>query len=304
MSTGVVAFFMISREMGGVREATQRVLETHPEVLSREKTVGQLQFLTYALVPLSVGMFPHVFQHWLTARSARAFRLTVIAHPLCILIVWLPCVLLGVWATSALMPDGSLVVPAEHPPNSELAIMVEKLTSPLLTGILGAGILAAIMSSLDSQFFCLGTLFTEDIVMHHFGEDRFSERQIILMARGFIVAVVAITYGISLIEPRQVFTLGVWCFSGFTSLFPIVVAALYWKRVTKAGAIACVVTTVIVGGGLFVRSDFGRHGEELIFGMMPVAPMIACSTLALVIVSLMTRPPGESTMERFFPKAL
>jgi solute:Na+ symporter, SSS family len=57
-------------------------------------------------------MFPHVFQHWLTARSAKTFRLTVVAHPLCIIIVWLPCVLLGVWATSALMPDGSLVVPA------------------------------------------------------------------------------------------------------------------------------------------------------------------------------------------------
>ncbi len=304
MSTGVIAFFVISREMGGVREATQRVLEAHPEVLSREKTVGQLQFLTYAFVPLSVGMFPHVFQHWLTARSARAFRLTVIAHPLCILIVWLPCVLLGVWATSAVMPDGSLVVPAQHPPNSELAIMVERLTSPLLTGILGAGILAAIMSSLDSQFFCLGTMFTEDIVTHHFGENRFSERQIIFMARGFIVAVVAITYGISLVEPRQVFTLGVWCFSGFTSLFPIVVAALYWKRVTKAGAIACLLTTVAVGGALFVRSDFGAHGEELIFGMMPVAPMIACSTLALVLVSLVTRPPSESTIRRFFPSAL
>lgn len=304
MATGVIAFVVISGELGGVRAATQQVLEANPAVLKRSETVGQLQFLTYALVPLSVGMFPHVFQHWLTARSAKAFRLTIIAHPLCILIVWLPCVLLGVWATSVLMPDGSLVVPVEHPPNSELAIMVEKLTSPVLTGILGAGILAAIMSSLDSQFFCLGTIFTEDIVLHHFGRAKFSERQIILMARGFIVAVVACTYALSLIEPRQVFTLGVWCFSGFTSLFPIVVAALYWPRVTRAGAMACVATTVIVGGALFVRSDFGRHGEELIFGMMPVAPMIVCSTAALVVVSLLTRPPGEATLKRFFPSTL
>ena len=41
-------------------------------------------------------------------------------------------------------------------------------------------------------------------------------------------------------KPRGVFTLGVWCFSGFASLFPLVFAAVYWKRATKAGAYACV----------------------------------------------------------------
>ena len=42
------------------------------------------------------------------------------------------------------------------------------------------------------------------------------------------------------------FTLGVWCFSGFASLFPLVFAAIYWRRVTKAGAIASVVVTAVV----------------------------------------------------------
>lgn len=304
MGTGVIAFILISRELGGVGEATRRVLEERPELLRRDATMGRLQFFTYAFVPLSVGMFPHVFQHWLTARSAKAFRLTVIAHPLCILVVWLPCVLIGVWATVATLPDGSLVVPQTHAPNTELATMVSRLTSPVLTGILGAGILAAIMSSLDSQFFCLGTMFTEDIVVHHFGQGRFSERQTILLARGFIVAVVAATYALSLFEPRQVFTLGVWCFSGFSSLLPIVLAGLYWKRVTRAGAFAALLTTAAVWGVLFYRSDFGRHGEDLVLGMMPVAPMLAASTLALVAVSLMTRPPSGETLDRFFPASL
>lgn len=300
MSTGVIAFVTIATKLGGFAEASKRVLESHPEVLVRDKTLSQMQFLTYGLVPLSVGMFPHVFQHWLTARSAKSFRLTVIAHPLCILVVWLPCVLIGIWATSALMPDGTLVVPAEHAPNSELAIMVQRLTDPALTGILGAGILAAIMSSLDSQFLCLGTIFTEDIVVHHFGPGRFTDRQTIFMARGFIVGVVAITYALSLLEPRQVFTLGVWCFSGFTCLFPIVVAGLYWKRATKAGAMACIVATVLVWTILFRRSGYGVRGEELIFGMMPVAPMLACSTAALIVGSLLTSPPSAKTLDRFF----
>jgi hypothetical protein len=68
--------------------------------------------------------------------------------------------------------------------------MVQKLTGPVLTGILGAGILAAIMSSLDSQFLCLGTMFTRDIVLHHFGDRQIQRPPDIFMARGFIVLVV------------------------------------------------------------------------------------------------------------------
>jgi hypothetical protein len=60
-----------------------------------------LHFLSYAFVPLSVAMFPHLFQHWMTARSAKAFRLTVMLHPVFIMIVWAPCIMLGVWASAA-----------------------------------------------------------------------------------------------------------------------------------------------------------------------------------------------------------
>lgn len=303
MGAGVITFIVIADRLGGMEAATRRVLEARPEMLVRDRTMTPLQFMSYGLVPLSVGMFPHVFQHWLTARSARSFRMTIVGHPLCILVVWLPCVLIGVWATSALMPDGSLVVPPEHPPNSELATMVQKLTGPVLTGLLGAGILSAIVGGLDSQFLCLGTMFTEDIVVHHFGRDRFTERQTLLIARGFIILIVAGTYLLSFGEPRAVFRLGVWTFSGFTSLFPLLFAALYWKGVTKAGGAACILTAVVSWSYLFYRSDFGAKGEELIFGMMPVAPMFAASTLALVAVSLVTKPPSPRTLERFFPTA-
>ena len=57
-----------------------------------ELGIPPLMFLSYMLIPLSVGMFPHLFQHWLTAKSAKTFRLTLVAHPLFIMIVWVPCV--------------------------------------------------------------------------------------------------------------------------------------------------------------------------------------------------------------------
>ncbi|MEK9983875.1 MAG: hypothetical protein VW879_03960, partial [Opitutae bacterium] len=76
------------------------------KLLDKERELGipPITFLTYLFIPLSVGMFPHLFQHWLTAKSAKAFRLTVIAHPLCIMIVWVPCVLIGAWASGILPP--------------------------------------------------------------------------------------------------------------------------------------------------------------------------------------------------------
>ncbi|MEC9049083.1 MAG: sodium:solute symporter family protein, partial [Planctomycetota bacterium] len=252
-------------------------------------------------VPLSVGMFPHLFQHWLTARSAKTFRTTVIAHPVFIMIVWVPCVLIGVWAAGAGVeaPGGNS--------NAVLAKMVGmQLKNPWVSGLLMAGILAAIMSSLDSQFVCLGTIFTHDIVVHRTG-DRFSEAQRVTLGRVFIVAIVAITYLLSLFPPPNVFDLAVWCFSGFASLFPLVVAAVYWRRATAAGAIA----SVLVAGGTWAALFYDgllrptlageKIGEDyLIAGMMPVTVMIAASTTALVVVSLITRPPSAATVGRFF----
>jgi SSS family solute:Na+ symporter len=303
MLTGIVAFAVIASELGGLSAATQQVLALRPERLTRGAAMSQLDFLTYGLIPLSIGMFPHVFQHWLTARSAKAFRLTVVAHPLFILIVWLPCVLIGVWATSAILPDGSPVVPPGSPPNSELALMVEKLTTPLLGGLLGAGILAAIMSSLDSQFLCLGTMFTNDVVIHYLGEHRFDDRRRIWIARAFIVAIVAVTYLLSLAEPRQVFPLGVWCFSGFTGLFPLVFASLYWRRATKAGAFASVLLTAVVWLWLFHQSGYGADPNYKFLGMLPVAIVFGCSVVTLAGVSLFTPAPSEKTLRKFFAAA-
>lgn len=307
MITGVIAFWMISSRLGGLSAASEAVIGdafARPHA-AREGLIGKAQFLTYCFVPLSVGMFPHLFQHWLTARSARSFRLTVVAHPIFIMIVWVPCILIGLWATAHLGPLG----PGQSP-NAVLGRMVEGLVhSPVLSGLVGAGVLAAIMSSLDSQFMCLGTMFTNDIVLHRLGRDRFSDRQQVLIARGFILLIVAITYGlaVALMDSAHVFDLGVWCFSGFAALFPIVVAAVYWKRATAAGAISSILVTAIVWCVLFYQDILAEkpadsEGELLIAGMMPVTFMIAASALTMVVVSLLTRTPDPRTVGRFFPK--
>ena len=98
------------------------------------------------------------------------------------------------------------------------------------------------MSSLDSQLLLFGERCSRTTSCSIISaKRRFDDRTKVLWARGFIVAIVAAVYLVfRWAEPRHVFTLGVWCFSGFTGLFPLVVAALYWRRTTKAGAMASV----------------------------------------------------------------
>ncbi len=322
MAMGVLAFHLISSRLGGLEAAIGQANPAHlvrtPSELHygeggssvREAGVPPLMFLTYMFIPLSVGMFPHLFQHWLTARSARAFKLTVVAHPVCIMIVWVPCVLIGLWATGVFVPGNELFA---RPPlavlgdlpdakvGAVLVLMLKGLVeNPVVVGMVMAGVLAAIMSSLDSQFLCLGTMFTNDIVLHK-TKRKFSDGQVLLLARGFVVGIVVVTYLLSLLLQRSqnVFDLAVWSFSGFAALTPLVFAALYWRRATKAGAYASVLATAGTWLVFFVLSGFG--GEHTVLGgVMPVAVCWLAGAAAMLTVSLATPPPSDETVAKFF----
>lgn len=294
MAMGILAFVLIAQKLGGLDAAIEQAKASHFVRTEGAGTgVKPLTFLTYLFIPLSVGMFPHVFQHWLTARSARTFRLAVIAQPLCIMIVWVPTVLIGVWATG--------VLPEDTVSGAVLAKMVGGLIgNPVVVGLVTAGILAAIMSSLDSQFLCLGTIFTHDIVLH--GSQRtFTDRQIMWMARGFIIGIVALTYGLSLIFfDQHVFDLAVWCFTGFAALTPVVLAALYWRRATAVGAVVSIVATVVTWLIFFVMSGFG--GPLTVWGgIVPAAICWLVGAVAMVGGSICSRPPDADKVAQFFP---
>ncbi|TWT94530.1 sodium:solute symporter family protein [Stieleria varia] len=319
MILGVVTFVVIANKLGGqegLLANIQALGESVPDEKATRMTMSKTLFFTYLLIPLSVGMFPHLFQHWMTAKSANSFKLPVVCHPIFIMIVWVPCVLVGVWATGDLMPakpplpriPGTDVVNA----NAILPFLVNTQTVALLGGLLAAGILAAIMSSLDSQFLCLGTIFANDILTHYKGAENVSDKQQVLYTRLFIIAIVAVTYGFGLISNNSVFALGVWCFSGFSALFPIVVAALYWRRLTAAGAISGIFAAITSWGILFYQAlsqnnlrEFALKipsGSDEPYEVMPVVAMLLSSLVTMVVVSLVTKPPKPETLAKFFPE--
>jgi len=282
MVLGIVTFYVLANEIGkggtfleSLKNATAKV----DMKFTTRSDMSPTLFFTYMLIPLSVGMFPHLFQHWLTAKSAKSFKLPVVMHPIFII------------------PGGA---------NKILPVLVKLKTEPWLGGLLTAGILAAIMSSLDSQFLCIGSMFTNDIVTHYLGKDKFSDKAQVWIARAFIILIVVVTYILAQ-NQWSVFVLGVWCFSGFASLFPIVFAALYWKRLTALGAIAGILAAAGTWFYLFQSANYGLNRDYVLtipgteYEIMPVVAIFAAAAVAMVGVSLITKPPSDKTLARFFP---
>jgi SSS family solute:Na+ symporter len=294
LTLGFVAFWVIVDRLGGLTNAMSLLAEKNPDMLVRGEHIKPLKLLTYTCIPLSVGMFPHMFIHWLTAKSASSFKPTIAFYPVCIAIVWVPSVLLGVLAHLD-FPD--LNAGAE---SSVLVKMIDLHAPGVLAGLLAAGVFAAIMNSFDSQVHSAGTMFTQDIVRHYGFHDRMSESKQILVGRLFMVAILIATYLLSRVTDRSIFKLGVWCFTGFAALFPVVVAAVFWKRSTKWGAFASTLSVVVLW--LYFVSIGWKSADYTIAdsGVMPVAVMVLVSAAAMIVGSLLTRPPEQATLDKFF----
>ena len=296
MTLGGATFFVIVHQMGGFSASLARVA---PDLLIQKAHIKPLELLTYTCIPLSVGMFPHIFMHWLTAKNAGTFRYPVMLYPICVAIVWIPSVLLGIL--------GSVDVPGLKGPeaNSVLVQMIQRHAPGVLAGLLAAGVFAAIMSSLDSQSLSIGSMFTHDIVQYYRfrpeSKAEMSEKEQVLVGRFFVFGILCLTYLLSLVLNRSIFRLAVWSFTGFASLFPIVIAALFWKRSTKYGAYASVISVVVLWIYFFIQgwqaSGYTVGGT----GIMPVSVIIVVSAITMVIGSLMSKPPDTTVIQKFFP---
>ncbi len=303
LAFGTTALVVIGAGMGGFAKVVEEMLSS-PQLaplLSRER-VSPAFFFSYSFIPLSSIAFPHICIFCLTARRMAHFRRTVIAYPVCIMAVWLPAVFLGVVANDATDVPGiaaklsaraaGTIVPADD----VVVLMLGHYAPIWLAGLLGAGIMAAVMAS-DSQILALSTMFTEDVFAYYGGRERFGEMAQVRIGRAFVVLVTLMAYGIALVAQPGIFALAVqYGFSGFAALSPLLVAALFWRRSTKWGALAVTVWTAAttVGSGLLPPT-------ATVYGFMPVVPMVLGSCVLMVIVSLLTPAPSGTTIDRYFP---
>jgi solute:Na+ symporter, SSS family len=342
---GGIALVVIGVGMGGYRNAAQQMLSSPAlaPLMTRER-ISPLYFFSYTFIPLSAIAFPHILIFTLTAKKMAHFKRTVILYPLCILAIWLPCVFLGVMANRVtdvpqirakqearrvLATQGKTMAPEQRDELREklagddvILRLLERYAPLWLAGLLGAGIMAAVMAS-DSQILALSTMFTEDVFAFYGGKARFGEAVQVQTGRVFIVIITVIAYAVALRAPETIFELAIqYAFSGFAALSPLLVAALFWKGSTKWGALAVTiwVAVAVVAVGAFqalvpapapgpatvVWSLGGTEvlsrtpGGTAVFGFMPVVPMVLISTLLMIVVSLVTAKPKQSTLARYF----
>ncbi|HET6248836.1 MAG TPA: sodium:solute symporter family protein [Tepidisphaeraceae bacterium] len=208
--------------------------------------------------------------------------------------------------------------------NSDFVLleMLKEYVPEFLAGLLAAGIISAVMGSDCHQILGLSTMFTKDIFNFYAGRKGLSDRTVVNMGRSFIIIINGIAYIIALGRP-PIFDLAVtYAFSGFAALAPMMVAALFWKRSTKWGLLACTlwvgacVAFMVYGEGLHhykpgqVILHIGSFhilfmteiGKLSFIGFSMVAPMTIGSILLVWLVSLITPPPSQATIDRYFSK--
>jgi solute:Na+ symporter, SSS family len=342
---GAIALVVIGVGMGGYRNAAQQMLSIPAlaPLMTRER-ISPLYFFSYTFIPLSAIAFPHILIFTLTAKKMAHFKRTVILYPLCILAIWLPCVFLGVMANRVtdvpqirakqearrvLATQGKAMAPEQRDELREKAAgddvilrLLERYAPLWLAGLLGAGIMAAVMAS-DSQILALSTMFTEDVFAFYGGKKRFGESVQVQTGRIFIVIITVIAYAVALRAPETIFELAIqYAFSGFAALSPLLIAALFWRGSTKWGALAVTVWVAVAVvavaafqsivpapapgppsviwslGGAEVLSR--TPGGTAIFGFMPVVPMVLVSALLMIVVSLLTTKPKQTTLAKYF----
>ena len=179
-----------------------------------------------------------------------------------------------------------------------LVAMIETHAPGILAGLLAAGVLAAIMSSLDSQVLAIGTMFTQDVVHHYGFKDHMSERQQITYARLFVAGILVITFACSLVVDRSIFRLAVWSFTGFASLFPVILAALFWRRASAVGVITSNLTVVVLWIYFLSQSWSDPAYSVGGTGLMTVAVTLLGGILALGVGSALTSPVPDEEVTR------
>lgn len=319
---GAIAFYLISRNLGGYDKIIAEIAaDPKQEALLNRSRISPQEFFSYSFIPLSAMMFPHMAIMCLTAEKVTSFKRTVVWYPICILLIWLPSVFLGIVAAHQ-FPGLKL-----GESDDVILRLLSDNTDVIVAGVLGAAIMACVMAT-DSQIMALSTMFSQDVFAHYGGAKKYGETVQVWMGRAFVIVIAIVSYilALALEGQKSIFDLAIrFGFSGFAALAPVMLAALFWRRSNKWGALAAVLWVVLCMAALWwlqVYSNdlapkpgqapvaiFAALGDLFlrtpmnvtIYGYMPVMFMCLGSAIWMVVLSLLTPAPTRATLDKFFP---
>ena len=222
---------------------------------------------------------PHILARFMAIKSV-----DLIPRARRIAIGWTLIGMLG--ATAVGMAGIGWLEPALEGADSEkvFILLASQLFHPLVAGLLLAAILAAIMSTADSQLLVSASALSEDLYRKAFGQDA-DDRQMIMIARFAVVVIAALAFGLATDPDSKVLDLVAYAWAGFGAAFgPVILLSLYWPRMNRAAALAGMIT-----GGLSVWGWKTLEGGW--FDLYELLPAFLASLAVSLVVGSSTRKP-------------
>ena len=265
---------------------------------SSYKGMGIVSALAWGL-----GYFgmPHIIIRFMGIRSnaeiTKARRIGIVW----MIVSYIGAFIIGTLGTAYLFNHGTILGTGEvlsgflgGDAETVFSVTMQNMYPAFIAGIFLCAILAASMSTADSQLLAASSAVSQDIYKGIIKKDA-NEKDVLTVSRFtvFLIALVALL--LSLNQNSSVFKLVSFAWSGFGGAFgPLILLALYWKGTTAPGAIA----GLICGGVVDVAWHYIPATVSPIFGVYEILPAFICCLVVTVIVSLLTKK-DESVLAAF-----
>jgi sodium/proline symporter len=280
MSLALVITALYALDMSGGWQATQSAMTMHNIALTDLFLSSDNQALSIigivSLLGWGLGYFgqPHILARFMAIRSH-----TMIPSARNIALVWT-----SVGLTCALIIGFCGIALAEinlTGSDSEKVFIeiVQLLFHPVPAGICLAAILAAIMSTADSQLLVASAAFTEDLYQALFKKTA-SQTRLIAIGRMMVICIALLACLMALHQEETVLGMVAYAWAGFGAAFgPVILLCLFWKKLTLVGAIGGIITgaTIVI---LWHQLDSG------IFTLYELVPAFFLSTIICISLSL------------------
>ncbi|MBR1659843.1 MAG: sodium/proline symporter [Oscillospiraceae bacterium] len=165
----------------------------------------------------------------------------------------------------------------------------------IIAGVILAGILAATMSTADSQLLAASSSVSQDLLQDFLGI-RLSPRGAMIAARVTVAAIAVVGVILAWDPNSSVFRVVSFAWAGFGAAFgPVTLLSLFWKRSNRAGALA----GILSGGIMVFVWKFGVAKLGGVWAIYELLPAFLVSALCIVVVSLLTPPPEAKVLQTY-----
>lgn len=288
----VLGLYLVNALHPGPEAMFAGIAASDPDLLIIGGDGSKMSMMQYstAIIVSTIGfaMWPHLFSKSYTT-SERRIKLTVMAYPV-FAVFLLPVLFIG-FAAIGVVDPALLDAPDQVLPH---LITYELNASGLIYGLIGAGALAAAMSSSDAITHGASVSVGRDVVVPL--KPDLDDRTQIWIMRTAVLVIGGIAYYLAIFGGEGLIELLLGAYGAIVQFAPAVYGALWWRRGTREGAIAGLVAGV--GLNFLVQFDvitFAGSLGDIHAGLIGLAANI----LVFVGVSLTTRPTAPSHVRHF-----